>query len=395
MANNTRRFVIRIKKNNEKIRLVTWFAFLAVVCLPFHTLQIGGIGLLLLIGAPLLLLSMPVLLAQFKRTSWDSADIFLVAFFAYNVLGYVWTPSFSSYSLYNYVKIIVVVTCMYFQNYNRREKDFLMAGSVLSCMIVCWFMLTGRNVGYTEYRLTVTVFGVEQDPNYLGYLFLVPMGVLIQGFLNRKNVLTKGCCALLASVILFCVMMTGSRGAFLGLAVVVIVCVVMRFNKLSEKIAFCVLMALVAVLIYNFILMLLPENIVSRFSMQNVLKTGGTGRLDIWLDAIGAMQRAPYKLLFGFGTGSSIPVIGWATHNFLIQLLLELGIVGTGLFLQFLWLWSKRLMKQDARGLSIVMGCMALAMTLSVNTVYYFWFAFMQGIVCSKAKSGRKEAECP
>ncbi len=386
MKINGKRYVVRAKKDGKNIRPVTVFAFLAVLCLPFHTLIISGVGLLMLIGIPLLVLSAAAILSQLRKNAWDPATPLLAAFFAYNILGYLWTPSFSAYSLYNYAKIIAIVMCLYCQTYNRREKNFLFLGSVVSCLIVCWFMITESNIGYTDNRMTVAVFGVEQDPNYLGYLFLIPAAVSIRQLLNRKAVYQKIFFAVLAVLILFCVMMTGSRGALIGIASVAIVCVITRFKKLSTKIIFCVAMALLIALVYGFVLTLLPEHIAARFSIRDVLESGGTGRTEIWDSAFQALREAPHKILFGFGTSSSTALIGWATHNLFLQLLLELGLVGLSLFVAFLWIWIKRLAKQDTMCLGIVVGCMAMAMTLSVNTIYYFWFAFILGIVCSEAR---------
>lgn len=388
MSYNKKRLVIRIKKSDQPIRLVTIFAFLTVVCQPFHTIQIAGVGLLMLVGLPLLMLSVPALLSRFRRTSWDKATIVLAGFFVYNLFAYLWTPSFSPYSLYNYIKIIAIVMCLYTQAYNKREKNFLLFGAVLVCLIVFWFMMTGNNTGYKSGRMTVAMFGVVQDPNYVGYLFLVPMAVAIGLFLNHKSTVVKVVCAFLAVLVLFCAMITGSRGALLGIAAVAVIAVISKFRGLWAKIAFCVVMAFLVLAAYEFILTLLPEHIAARFSIQLVLESRGTGRADIWLRAFQRVKETPHMLLMGFGTGSSHYLLdGWAAHNLIIQLLLEVGIVGTGLFLYFLWLWSKRLAKQDPMCLSILAGCMAMAMTLSVNTIYYFWIAFIVGIVCSKAKT--------
>lgn len=386
MKVNGKRYVLRLKRNKKNIRLVTVFMFLAVVCLPFHTLTIGGVGILMLIGIPLLVLSMPALLAQLRKKTWDPAMLLLIGFFAYNILAYLWTPTFSAYSLYNYIKIVVIVMCMYCQQYNEQEKKLLLSGSVLSGLIVCWFILTGRNVGYLDGRVIIAVFGVKQDPNYIGYIFLVPMAVSIDQFIRGKTVCNRIIFVLLGLLILFCVMMTGSRGALLGIAVVAIVCMVTRFKKLLSKAIFCVAMSVCVMLVYRFVISLLPEYIAERFSLQLLIQTGGTGRMDIWMNAFRVMASQPYKLISGFGTGSSHYLLdGWAAHNFIIQLLLEQGIVGAGLFLSFLWLWIRRLAGQDGMCLGILMGCMAMAMTLSVNTIYYFWVVFILGIVCSKS----------
>jgi len=378
--------IIRIRKHHEKIRFVTLLAFFDVVCLPFHTLTIGGVGLLMLISLPLLVFSIPAILSRVRRTNWDKATILLAGFFAYNLLAYLWTPAFSSYSVYNYVKIIAVVMCFYCQRYNAREQKFLLLGAILSCLNVCWFMITETNIGYDSQRMTVAVFGVVQDPNYLGYLYLVPMAVAVTGFIKKKSLGQKIIFALMAFVFLFCVMITGSRGALLGLAIVAFILILERFQRLSSKILFSVAMGIVIAVLYGFVLSLLPAHIAQRFTFQDLASNGGTGRWDIWMETLRVMMKTPYKIIFGFGSGSSKYLVGWATHNFFLQLLLELGIFGLGLFVLFFWTWCRRLFGKDTMCFSVLMGCMGMAMTLSVSTIYYFWFAFILAIVCSKAR---------
>lgn len=379
-------FQVYIKKNTEPIRPVAIFAFLMVLCMPIHTITIGGIGIFMLIGLPLFALSIPAFLNRLKYTIWDKATLVLAAYFFFNILAYLWAPRYSLNSLYNYIKIIVMVMCLYVQPYSVREKKFLLSGTLLAGLMVCWFIMTGNNIGYADNRLTVSVFGVLQDPNYLGYLFLVPVAVATQQIINQRQWIKRLLWLAMASVILLCVLLTGSRGALLGIAVVVAVCVFGKFKTLAAKIMFSIAMAIVVIALYVVLLMLLPDYLASRFSIQLLLDTGGTGRLDIWMDAVRVMAEAPYKLLFGFGTGASNDLIGWATHNLFIQLLLEGGIVSLGLFLSFFWMWFKRLARSDTTCFAVLLGCMAMAMTLSVNTVYYFWIVYIVCLVASNVK---------
>lgn len=390
-----KRYVIRIKKNTQMIRPAAFFAFLMVVCQPFHTLTFSGVGLLMLVGLPLLVLTVPALLARVRRTSWDRATLVLAGFLGYNILAYAWTPYFSFDSLYNYVKIIMIVICLYCQSYTKWEKKLLLLGSCVVSVLIFLFMVLGRNVGYYSDRLTVAVFGVVQDPNYMGLLFVPPMAVAVTNFTKHKSVMMRILCGGLAGICLYCVMTTGSRGALLGLIVVVIVCVINRFKSLGAKILFCAVMLAVAVILYGFILTLLPTHIAVRFTLQDILRTRGTHRWDIWMDAFRIMRESPHMLLLGFGVSASQNLLfdGWAAHNFFIQLLLELGIVGLGLFVWFFWIWYRRLRKRDTMGLSILMGCLAMSMTLSVNTIYYFWFSLMLGIVCSDTAAPQKEVQ--
>lgn len=373
-------------ENNDGLRPVTIFAGLMIYSMPIHTITIGGVGLFMLLGLPLLALSVPVLLNRIRHTTWDKATLLLAAYFIYNVLAFLWAPEYSLRSLYNYLKIIVMVMCLYTQKYNAREKKVLITSAVLSGLLVCLFIMTGRNIGFADNRFTVSVFGVVQDPNYLGYLFLIPVAVATQQIINQRQWLKRLLWLAIALLLLLCVLLTGSRGALLGVAVVVAVCVFEKFRTWTAKLLFSIAMTVVIIALYVALLTFLPEHLSSRFSIQLLLETGGTGRLGIWKDAFQVMADAPYKLLLGFGTGSSDELIGMATHNFFIQLLLEGGVVSLGLFLGFLRVWLKRLVKYDTMCLAVVLGCMAMAMTLSVNTVYYFWIVFIVAIVSADVK---------
>lgn len=390
---SNKRLVLRLKRSPEKIHMAAVAAFLTVLCLPFNTLTIGGVGLLMLTGIPLLALSIPDLLRQLRSNRWDKALLLLLGFFLYNLVAYIWSPSFSVSSVYNYVKVIAVVLCLYCMELNDREKKLLLTGVVIMGLVVCWFVITGRSIYYHEGRAIFSVFGVKQDPNYLGYLFLFPVAVGVTELFESHGVVRKLLYGAMAVAMLFAVLLTGSRGALLGLMAVAGICALMRFRKLWAKILFCLGMLVLALVVYGALLTLLPENLASRFTIESVVSSRGTYRLDTWIRAFRAMNREPYKLLFGFGNGTSLTVIGgrWVAHNFIIQLLLELGIVGSVLFYAFLWCWCKRLAAYDHMCLSVVMGCMAMSLTLSVNKVYYFWVIFILAIVCSKAKEGSKK----
>lgn len=388
MLKRNNRMILHIKPNPEKIHMAAFFAFITIVCLPFHTLTIGGIGLLMITSIPMFAATIPAFVNRLKSYHWDKAIVLLMGFFAYNLLAYAWTPTFSLDSIYTYIKIIVIAMCLYCMELNGREKRLLLAACVIASLIVCWFILTGTGIQYINGRSLLAIFGVTQDPNYLGYLFLIPIGISVSGFIGDGSALRKIFYVALGSLVLFCVLMTGSRGALLGVMAVTGICIVTRFEKMWQKVLFCMAMVVVVVAIYAALIMLLPDSLAARFTIEDIIKSRGTYRLDIWIDAISAMAEKPYRLIFGFGNGSSREVIGngYVAHNFLIQLVLELGIVGTYLFFAFLWTWCKRLAKKDTMCLGVLAGCMAMSLTLSVNKIYYFWVVFIIGIVCAKDK---------
>lgn len=381
---------IRIKRSSYlssiskcKIRPAAFFSTLAVICMPFSTISIAGVGILLLIGGPLLYFCIPSLISRLKRKKWDKATVLLTLFFIYGLLGYVWAPSFNVSSVYNYIKNVLIVMCLYCQKYNEQEKGLLCFGSLLSCLIVFYFIFSGNGIGYIEGRMSIAVFGQMQDPNYIGFVFIAPLAIAFDRLFSCSKTSQKLLYSLFCILVFYSILITGSRGAFLGIATVIFISIIYRFNKLSEKILFFIIMLLILYVLFGIITVYLPDQIAARFSFAVVYKTGGTGRVDIWLNTLNALMRSKENILFGFGTGSSYSVIRRATHNYFLQLLLELGVVGAGLFCGFLFQWIKRL-KSDSMSFSIVLGCLALSMSLSVNTNYYFWITLILGIISSK-----------
>ena len=366
----------------DSVRVVALFSFIVVMCLPFITISIAGIGLLLIIGIPFLLLSLPAIARKMQKP--DMATMLLLLFVMYGVIGYMWTPNFSMGALYGYIKNATIMMCFYCQVYSKQEKKLIILGAVLACLFVCFFMIFGsEHIEYVEGRATISIFGAAQDPNYIGFLFIVPMAWSVQGFLKdttkRKRLQSIACCI----VMVYCVLLTGSRGTLIGLLVVGIVSAVSKFKSLAGKITFCLITGAVALVGFIALLSLLPENLAARYRFDSMMSSRGTGRFDLWLDSFEALRSAPHKILFGFGTSSSFTVIQQATHNYLIQLLLELGVVGVGLFLGFFCIWFYRLVKiHDILSLSILSGCFGIAMSLSVNTDYHFWIVLTIGIVC-------------
>ena len=100
--------VIRIKRREKHISPAVLFAFLLTVCIPFQTVAVGGVGLLLLLGIPLLVFCSPVLGRAACRKTWDKAAVYLILFFIDGMAAYIWSPGFSGDSVYNYLKKVLI-----------------------------------------------------------------------------------------------------------------------------------------------------------------------------------------------------------------------------------------------------------------------------------------------
>lgn len=367
--------------DSGKFSLKALFACMAVMCVPFATIDIKGIGVLLLITAPLLFLSIinSKFLLPFKQVP-------LVLFFTYGIISSFMSPSFSTNYLYQYIKIILLIGCIYLNKFTLKEQKLLILSSCISCVLICFFMLSGNsNIAYVEGRATISVFGASQDPNYIAYAFFFSFAVMLNTFLTNRKILFKAFSLVGLAIILYCVLRTGSRGSMISCAALIVVFSLHRYKGSYKTILIVCTIIVGVLLLYPFIIDMLPDDIARRFTYAHLMHNNGSNRGDIWITAIDALKSSPIHALFGYGSGSSVAVIGRATHNYILQILLENGFVGLILMTLFIVPNLVLLIKSNRTiALSVYVACLVMSLTLSVNTSYYFWVTLLLCIVCDK-----------
>ncbi|HBT3010391.1 TPA: hypothetical protein MBE92_002972 [Klebsiella pneumoniae] len=103
-----------------------------------------------------------------------------------------------------------------------------------------------------------------------------------------------------------------------------------------------------------------PDSLdLSKYRLSNVASTDmnsvSSGRVSHWIDAVALYAESPFNVVFGVGHRMSVPFLGHAVENFFIQNLLDYGIVGTILFVIFLWFLLKPIIKnaKTKNGISV------------------------------------------
>ena len=180
--------------------------------------------------------------------------------------------------------------------------------------------------------ITTRVYSTLQNPNVLAeYLLLViPFGVA--GILAEKGFLPKliflGCTAAMC----LCMVLTFSRGGWLGL----IFAAAVFFIILDRRFILVGLAALVA------LYFLLPDTVINRFtSIGNLADTSTSYRFSIWMGSI-AMLRDYWFCGIGPGTAafnmiypsySYNSAVAQHSHNLYLQITCDCGVCGILLFL--------------------------------------------------------------
>jgi putative inorganic carbon (hco3(-)) transporter len=158
--------------------------------------------------------------------------------------------------------------------------------------------------------------GMLNDPNIFGQSLLLILPLL---FVNKRETgLGPGYFFVipLAALLVTGVYLTGSRGAELGLAVIIALVLINRFKRAGKAIA-AVFVPVALVLIKT-------------TSSRTVSMAGGMDRLAIWSDGMAFFKSSP---LWGIGFAGFVERDNWTAHNSYLLCAAELGILGF-----FLWM---------------------------------------------------------
>lgn len=180
---------------------------------------------------------------------------------------------------------------------------------------------------------TMRVYSTLGNPNVLGeYLLLILPVSAVYMLKFRWNELSKWTYALMTAVAALCLVLTQSRGCWIGFMISVVIFVTFYEGKWWGFIP-------IVLCILPFVI---PQTIVDRImSVGNMEDTSTSYRVFIWLGTLGMMR---HYWLGGIGMGEAAfaqvypffsynAIIAPHSHNLFLQLLVEAGISGLIVFL--------------------------------------------------------------
>ena len=145
--------------------------------------------------------------------------------------------------------------------------------------------------------------------------------------------------------IFFIIFSTGSRTGFIAYIIISIIYAIFRSkNNLRVIIKIFLVLSLSStfmLIISNYI----SADILNRFSLDSIVSSEGTGRYQIWEDALTIFYNSNFiRILFGYGSGTIIDVyanngyLNAVAHNIFIEKLIENGIIGFSIYVYFIGL---------------------------------------------------------
>jgi O-antigen ligase len=217
---------------------------------------------------------------------------------------------------------------------------FIIAVWLMSVMAIGYVAAEGVSIGALALTSSRTFFSaLGMHANDLGRLYAVAYALLLFTWGETKDARLKTILLITMGVLTMALLLTFSRGAFVGWVLVNALFLVWKFNAKTIGIA---LLAGIAGLA------LMPGAVVSRMSLGLVgggdVNEFSAGRVEeIWLPLLPELFKSP---IWGNGLDATMWAQAlWAEmmlpvthpHNAYLQSILDMGLLGTGLLLAYYW----------------------------------------------------------
>lgn len=243
------------------------------------------------------------------------------------------------------ILFVIAFFCVTFCGFDRKGVDRLItamgiAGVVIALYGFFQFMFPElyRNV-WTDQDMFSTisfrVYSTLENPNVLGeyFLLVIPLacGMLFCADNWKKRLLWLAACGVMG----VCLILTYSRGCYLGLLAAAAVFLVLLDRRF-------LVLGLIAIALCPFYL---PESVISRFtSIGDLNDTSTSYRVSIWLGTLAMLKDYWFC---GIGPGADafnvvypsyahISITAPHSHNLYLQIMCDSGICGIGIFLVLL-----------------------------------------------------------
>jgi len=241
-----------------------------------------------------------------------------------------------------------------------------------------------------------------QNPNHLARSLIIGLLVTPYIFINLKSRFLKIITILGAFIFVIAIIMTGGRGAWLGLVMAFILTSLITKNKIVRLKN----LIIIGVIVVIFVLTLYQINFISQYTMKRITTLtdiqatrGASGRIGIWYTGLQMVKDNP---IIGVGLNnfpkkfedyieisknwSSFDFYGYGVrpgrgpHSTFLSIQGELGIIGLVLFLLFFWTIFKSLLyyKKDLRAIIGILLLSFIFFTGISGTIQWtktFWTA--------------------
>ena len=262
--------------------------------------------------------------------------------------------------LYNfqYLYLILFIDIDFF----LLKKMLVRLTTILSLIIIFAFLFSSENFEFFKWNEIMNSY-------FPGWPNTIPLILVLSLYLVRE----MNYPLIFLLIIIFAALLTGSRGAILGISGVLLLPVI---RKIRRYINFILISSLLT-LVFYFNLLINYEN---DFKFLRAFD-----RIDIFYTSIAYIKQS---LLFGYG-GNTIeqlsyikidyePLMDWGhTHNFVLEFTLRYGLLGILLFGSFLFLKIKEIKNFDLKYMFFLFIILSFFQTFMRDFTFLFILIFL------------------
>lgn len=373
--------------------LILWKYELGVFLAAGFAALLSTTAMLMIMGITILSFGCRWVVGKLPKYKATPIDALVVLFFI--VLCY---STLTSYFIKDSINVLVVHTLMvafYFvltRTINSRYKLYLLVVLlIISASITSLYGVYQYFGGSatTEAWVDTEMFADIQsragstfsNPNILGEYLIMMIPLALSLLWYRKKFAYKVIFAGMLGLMGICMLLTFSRGAWLGLIVALV-----GFSVIKDKRLF--ILFIIGLFIAPFIL---PPSIMNRFtSIGNLADTSSSYRMSILL---GSLRMAQDYWITGIGLGSQAfkaiyPKYSLAaayahhSHNVYIQVILEMGIAGALVFMLIILVFVRAILARQKKIKDVFLSTVMLAACAGVigylvqGLVEYIWYNY-------------------
>ncbi|GJQ57449.1 MAG: hypothetical protein SCALA701_02500 [Candidatus Scalindua sp.] len=280
---------------------------------------------------------------EHKLVKPNIASILCILLIVYSTITASWAIDSSETILGMQTLAGLVLLYLVVSSYKIKKSDFelvewcILAGGIIATLL----MIYNFNLGHTHRKGLIAYGETELGPNQLAVAILIPLSIAIKMMLQNKIKMKKFLFGGIIVAMLYAILLTSSRSASIGVALIVIVYILTSKHKITYGI-----IAVICIIIFLSLFTFYNDDIFKRW--EQVAETGGSGRTDIWYIGLKSLEK---YWLFGAGY-KNFPLafheyINYSSdreiseyynaHNLYLQIFVELGIFGIALLGLFIW----------------------------------------------------------
>lgn len=294
---------------------------------------------------------------------------------------------------YNLMAMFLVITSSTFSiNQVRKIVNSIIASGVIISVYLFVNYDSLKIDGTARATITTDNYG-EVDPNGLAVYLCISVLFAVDKFLNDSIELNKIISLFCSCCIMFGIFATGSRGGVVSLVAGIILSAFNflfinkeRKNKAAVRLISICLIGILLIMIFVF---LIPEELKERFDFNTWISDGGSNRTLIWKTTIDNVLNK--YILFGSGVGTFPYSLYYHTglftvaHNIWLEVLVESGIIGFGIWITFLGLIFKNALKNKESTVIVLLISVFIAESfLSAEVAKHLWNALMISMIYTK-----------